>query len=150
MAMDKEPRNESNLPNRRRFLGNAGSGLIVAGGAMACGSGMEAQSSPPSPPAQYRLIRVRGTHREMGRQHGEQASEQIRTHIDQMSRSREQLNAQASRFKPLFEKHCPHLLDEITGLAEGARITLAEALAVNIRGELRKTSPEGCTTYVIS
>jgi isopenicillin-N N-acyltransferase like protein len=150
MATDKQPRNECDMPNRRQFLGNAGSGLLVSGGAMACGRSMEAQSSPPSPPAKYRLIRVQGTHREMGRQHGEQASEQIRTHVGQMSRSREQLNVQALRFQPLFEKYCPHLLDEITGLAEGARITLAEALAVNIRGELRKASPEGCTTYVIS
>jgi isopenicillin-N N-acyltransferase like protein len=153
MAMDKQPRNESGLPNRRQFLGQTGSGLIMVGGAMACGGSMEAQSSSPhnvsSPPAQYRLIRAEGTHREMGRQHGEQASDQIRTHVDRMARSREELKAQASRFKPLFEKHCPHLLDEITGLAEGARITLAEALAVNIRGELRKASAEGCTTYVI-
>jgi isopenicillin-N N-acyltransferase-like protein len=66
-----------------------------------------------------------------------------------MGRSREQLQSQALRFKPLFEKYCPHLLDEITGLGEGAGITLAEALAVNIRGELRKASAEGCTTYVI-
>ena len=98
---------------------------------------------------QYRLFRVEGTHREMGRQHGEQASKQIRTHVELIGRSREQLRTQAALFKPLFEKYCPHLLDEITGLGEGAGITLAEALAVNIRGELRKATPEGCTTYVI-
>jgi isopenicillin-N N-acyltransferase-like protein len=40
-------------------------------------------------------------------------------------------------------------LDEIGGLAEGARITLAEALAVNIRGELSHAPQEGCTAYVI-
>src|SRR6185436_5059262 len=125
------------------FLSSTGTGFIVAGGAMIGRSGAAA-------PSQYRLVRAEGTHRELGRQHGEQASEQIRTHVDRMARSREELKAQASRFKPLFEKHCPHLLDEITGLSEGARITLAEALAVNIRGELRKASPEGCTTYVIS
>jgi isopenicillin-N N-acyltransferase-like protein len=85
----------------------------------------------------------------MGRQHGEQASQQIRAHVQQMGRSRSQLQEQASRFKPLFEKYCPHLLDEIIGLSEGAGVTLAEALAVNIRGELRKASAEGCTTYVI-
>jgi predicted choloylglycine hydrolase len=98
---------------------------------------------------QYELFRVQGTHREMGRQHGEQASRQIRAHVEQLERSRGQLEAQTARFKPLFEKYCPHLLDEITGLAEGAGISLAEALAVNIRGELGKARPEGCTTYVI-
>jgi isopenicillin-N N-acyltransferase-like protein len=100
-------------------------------------------------PAEYRLVRAEGTHRELGRQHGEQAAEQIRAHVDHIGRSREQLQLQALQFKPLFEKYCPHLLDEITGLGEGAGITLAEALAVNIRGELRKANAEGCTTYVI-
>ena len=65
-------------------------------------------------PSQYRLVRAEGTHRELGRQHGEQAAEQIRAHVDP-GRSREQLRAQASQYKPLFEKFCPHLLDEITG-----------------------------------
>jgi isopenicillin-N N-acyltransferase-like protein len=85
----------------------------------------------------------------MGRQHGEQASRQIRAHVEQIGRSRNRLQAQAARFKPLFEKYCPHLLDELTGLAEGAGISLAEALAVNIRGELPKAGTEGCTTFVI-
>jgi isopenicillin-N N-acyltransferase like protein len=128
---------------RRRFLGDAGSGLILAGGAMTFAHSQE-KLIP-----QYQLFRVEGTHREMGRQHGEQASKQIRAHVEQIGRSRDQLRAQAARFKPLFEKYCPYLLDEITGLAEGAGITLAEALAVNIRGELRKAVSEGCTTYVI-
>ena len=120
---------------------------------MACASSQTKQNSPSpnssSAVPQYRLFQVEGTHREMGRQHGEQASKQIRAHVEQMGRSRDQLQAQATRFKPLFEKHCPHLLDEIAGLAEGAGVTLAEALAVNIRGELRKAEAEGCTTYVI-
>lgn len=144
MSNDERMPKESEIPSRRRFLGNAGSGLILAGGAMSCAN---SQNKPTI--AQYQLFRVEGTHREMGRQHGEQASRQIRAHAGQIGRSRAQLQAQASRFKPLFEKYCPHLLDEIAGLAEGAGITLEEAMAVNIRGELRKAPAEGCTTYVI-
>jgi isopenicillin-N N-acyltransferase like protein len=143
MTNSEQFRNESVLPSRRRFLGDAGSGLILAGGAMACAHSQEKKVP------QYQLIRVEGTHREMGRQHGEQASRQIKAHVGQLRRSRDQLETQSARFKPLFEKYCPHLLDEIIGLAEGAGITLAEALAVNIRGELRKAAAEGCTTYVI-
>ena len=112
------------------------------------GGGHESHNST-APPTQYRLVRAEGTHRELGRQHGEQATEQIRAHLDHIGRSRDQLQSQALQFKPLFEKYCPHLLDEITGLGEGAGITLPEALAVNIRGELRKAAAEGCTTYVI-
>src|SRR5687767_905741 len=100
-------------PSRRMFLGSAATNLIVASGL----------------PSQYRLVRAEGTHRELGRQHGEQAAELIRAHVDLVGRSREQLRLQALKFKPLFEKYCPHLLDEITGLGEGAGITLAEALA---------------------
>jgi isopenicillin-N N-acyltransferase-like protein len=120
-------------PSRRMFLGTAATNLIAASGL----------------PSQYRLVRAEGTHRELGRQHGEQAAELIKAHVDLVGRSREQLRLQALKFKPLFEKYCPHLLDEIVGLGEGAGITLPEALAVNIRGELRKASDEGCTTYVI-
>jgi isopenicillin-N N-acyltransferase like protein len=136
-------RNKPVMPSRRRFLRDTGSGLIVAGGAMACEQGQEKQIP------QYQLFRVEGTHREMGRQHGEQASKQIRAHVELIGRSRDKVRAQAARFKPLFEQYCPHLLDEINGLAEGAGITLEEALAVNIRAELGKAASEGCTTYVI-
>jgi len=143
MTNDERFRNASEMPSRRRILGTAGGGLILAGGAMTRARSQE------KPIPQYQLFRVEGTHREMGRQHGEQASKQIRAHVEQIGHSREQLRTQASRFKPLFEKYCPHLLDEIAGLAEGAGITLEEGLAVNIRAELRKAGPEGCTTYVI-
>lgn len=70
-------------------------------------------------PSQYRLVRVEGTHRELGRQHGEQAAEQIKAHVDLMQRSRGQLQSQALRFRPLFEKYCPHLLDEIGAWRKG-------------------------------
>jgi len=142
--MTNEPfRNQTVMPSRRKFLSDTGSGMVLAGGVTACAHGEEKQFP------RYQLFRVEGTHREMGRQHGEQASKQIRAHVEMIGRSREKVRAQATRFKPLFEKYCPHLLDEITGLAEGAGITLEEALAVNIRAELGKAAPEGCTTYVI-
>jgi isopenicillin-N N-acyltransferase-like protein len=145
MSVDERVRKRP-LASRRSFLGNTGCGLI--GGAIARPQNSSGQNGSSSP-SQYRLIRAEGTYRELGRQHGEQASEQIRAHVNLIGRSREQLRVQAARFRPLFEKHCPHLLDEIVGLSEGAGVTLEEALAVNIRGELRKAAAEGCTTYVI-
>ncbi len=64
--------------------------------------------------------------------------------------SREQLRRRAAQFQPAFDRYCPHLLEEIRGLAEGAGVTLEEALACNIRGELRSAAAEeGCTAYVI-
>lgn len=101
----------------------------------------------------YELVRAQGSHRELGRQHGEQAADSIRAHLDHIARGqklgRAQLHAKALRFLPLFEKYCPHLAEEIRGLAEGAGIEFAEALACNIRGELGKASAAGCTTYVV-
>ena len=103
-------------------------------------------------PAEYPFYRARGTHLELGRQHGEQASERIKQHLDVICSgskiSRVELRRRAMRFEPMFRRHCPHLLEEIRGLAEGARITFAEAMACNIRGEIGHAKQEGCTAYV--
>jgi isopenicillin-N N-acyltransferase-like protein len=112
-----------------------------------------AASAKLGAPVEYPLFHAEGSHRELGRQHGEQAEGQIHAHLDLMTEagplSRKELRRRALTFQPLFEKYCPHLLEEIRGLAEGARIPLAEALAVNIRGELSHAPQEGCTAYVI-
>ncbi len=129
--------------SRRGFLSATSSSLLLAASAKVDANG----------PAEYPLIRAAGSHRELGRQHGEQAAEKIKAHLEKMTAaeriSREQLRGRALAFQPLFEKYCPHLLEEMHGLAEGAGIPLAEALAVNIRGELAHAPREGCTTYVI-
>ncbi len=120
--------------SRRDFLGAAAS----------LGAGL---------PSEYPLYRASGSHRQLGREHGEQAASRIRAHIEYMCSTQRltgaALREKALRFEGLFERHCPHLLDEMRGLAEGAGITHAEALAVNIRGELGHVSDGGCTTYVI-
>ncbi len=125
----------STRPTRRGFLGAV------------------AASTQLTLPAEYPLYRAAGSYREMGRQHGEQAADRIRAHVDHLLTTQKltpaQLRAKALRFEPLFERHCPHLLDEMRGLAEGARIHPAEALAVNIRGEMASAEASGCTTYVI-
>ena len=126
---------------RRSFLLAMGGGVTLA----ATGSA--------SPPPQYPLLRAAGSHRELGRQHGEQAADKIKSHLEMIAAeghlSRDEVCHRALAFQPLFEKYCPHLLEEIHGLAEGAGILLAEALAVNIRGELSHAAKEGCTTYAI-
>lgn len=102
----------------------------------------------------YPFYRASGTHRQLGQQHGAQAKEHIAAHLDfmcsSMKLSREQLRHRAIQFQPLFEKHCPHLIEEIRGLGEGAGVTFADALAVNIRGALTKAPDGGCTSFVVS
>jgi predicted choloylglycine hydrolase len=126
---------------RRSFLAAAGGAAVLAA------------APARNAVAQYPIYRAKGSHRELGRQHGEQAAAHIRGHIDLMCAaqklSREQLNRKAARFEPMFQRYCPHLLDEMKGLAEGARITVPEAMACSTRGELGNAKEEGCTAYAI-
>lgn len=102
----------------------------------------------------YPLYKVEGTPRELGRQHGQQARDKVRAYLDSLTAAlqlaRPELHARALRFQPLFEKTCPHLLEESHGLAEGAGIEPADALALQLRGELGQLSQDACTTFVIS
>jgi isopenicillin-N N-acyltransferase-like protein len=120
--------------------------LGLAGSAAVLGAGEDA-------PREYPIYKARGTHRELGRQHGEQAARQIRAHIEMMRArpklSEEQFRQRVSRFQPMFERHCPHLLEEMRGLAEGSGVTLEEAMLCSIRGDLGNASGAGCTSYAI-
>jgi isopenicillin-N N-acyltransferase like protein len=103
---------------------------------------------------QYPLFEAQGTPRELGRLHGEQAASRIRGYLGYLSDSlrvtREQLHQRALRFHHLFERHCPALLTEAAGLAEGAGVNLADALVAQLRGELAHVGDGACTTFAIS
>jgi isopenicillin-N N-acyltransferase like protein len=122
-------------------------------GLAATATAAAASTTVPGEPEQYPLYTAQGTHRELGRQHGEQANRQIRAHIElmcaQQKMSREQLRRRAAQFQPAFERYCPHLLEEMRGLGEGAGVAFEEAMACNIRGELHYAPPAGCTAYAI-
>lgn len=102
----------------------------------------------------YQVIKARGGPRELGRQHGEQGREYLRGFLAYLGETlhldRPGLHARALQFLPLFQKHVPNLVEEIHGLAEGAGVDFAEALAVQIRAELTGIAKEGCTTFVIA
>ncbi len=104
-------------------------------------------------PVQYPLIEASGSPIELGRQHGEQAATQIDGYLDFLARSmrltREQLRQRTLRFLPLFEKFCPDLVDEMTGLAEGAMLVFADSIVAQMRGELAQVADGGCTTFAI-
>ena len=152
---DRDSRNQGEQLSRRAVLGGA---AALVGGASLMSCSEEASSEPlhiePASRTQYDLVKAEGTHRELGRQHGEQAAESIRMHLDHIASSqklsRDAIRTKALAFTELFQQYCPHLLDEIEGLAEGAGITVAEAMACNLRGELGKAPDEGCTTYVLA
>lgn len=105
-------------------------------------------------PIKYDLIEAVGSSIELGREHGEQCRKQIRGFLDYLGNTlklnRKQMQDRALRFYPLFERHCPHLAEEIQGLAEGAAVPLADALAVQVRGEMAHVQAEACTTFVVT
>lgn len=105
-------------------------------------------------PESFPLIEARGTHRELGRQHGEQCRDRLLGFLDYLGSTLKlpsaEIESRATRFVPLFEQHCPHLVEEIRGLAEGAGVRFDQALAVQIRGELGQVARGGCTTFVIA
>jgi len=145
--------------SRRGFVASAVSASLLSRN---CGAFRELSAAQDAPQAnaarpqltRYPLYRASGTHRQLGQQHGEQAKQHIHAHLDYMCAtmrvSRAKLRERAARFQPLFQTHCPHLLEEIQGLAQGAGIPFADALAVNIRGALNATRDGGCTAFVVS
>jgi isopenicillin-N N-acyltransferase-like protein len=101
----------------------------------------------------YPLIEATGAPRELGRQHGEQARLKIAGFVGWMCETfklkQAELSRRARAFTPLFKTHCPQLLDEVAGLAEGAGIGIEAAIACQLRGELAGHSAEACTTFVL-
>jgi isopenicillin-N N-acyltransferase like protein len=64
----------------------------------------------------------------------------------------EVLARRARGYIPLFEEYAPVLLQEIAGVAAGARVPLEHALIANIRGELANANgggADGCTAFAV-
>lgn len=101
----------------------------------------------------YPLYDARGSAWELGYQHGTQAGEKIRGYAEYLAASLQmsmsEMQIRTLQYMPLFDTQCPILLEEIKGLAEGAQIPVSTAVALQLRGELGQSAPEGCTTFVI-
>lgn len=102
----------------------------------------------------FPLIEAAGAPYELGRHHGEQARDQVRAFVEHLIRAagrpRADVLAATHRFAPLFERHCPALLEEVRGLAAGAGLTFEEALLPQIRGEITGVLDEACTTFAVA
>ncbi len=98
------------------------------------------QLSPisPAPP----LIRVKGSHREMGQQIGEACRSQIRHSIENARILIDQAYStlelkwsgaqiQASKYLPFAQERYPKYVNEMIGLAEGAGVSLEDVAVVN-------------------
>jgi isopenicillin-N N-acyltransferase-like protein len=88
------------------------------------------------------LIHVSGSHREIGRQIGEHFTAQIKHSIinarkllsdsfDVLHLTWEGGLIQAHKYMPFAEERCPQYIEEIRGIAEGAKVTFDEVAVVN-------------------
>ena len=103
----------------------------------------------------FPLVRVRGTARQMGIQHGEQAALLIERYLRWIEKStgldRDALGQRARAFLPFIESLNPLLLNEIRGIAEGASISFEHALLCQVRGEaIHAPLSDGCTAFALT
>jgi isopenicillin-N N-acyltransferase-like protein len=96
----------------------------------------------PNPPP---LIRIKGSHREMGRQMGDAFSAQVKHSLDNaralidstyevLELTWEGAQIQASKYMPFAQERYPQYIEELTGIAEGADVSFGD-LAVLIAME---------------
>jgi hypothetical protein len=101
----------------------------------------------------FPYVEVSGTSFEMGYQHGRQAAPLIRKYLAWIERltgkPRATLTANAMRFVPLIEKLSKPYMEEVMGLAEGAGISLGEAMLCQCRGEAARQWEGGCTAFAL-
>ena len=93
----------------------------------------------PLPPP---MVRVSGTHREIGRQIGEACARQVLHSIESARNLLEQVyddlqltwegaQIQARKYIPFAQERYPKYVDELTGIAEGAGALFVDVMAVN-------------------
>lgn len=106
------------------------------------------------------LHTFRGTHRDIGVQHGTACrglvTEHLRTALRRLDRAgvpRPDALRAALEYRPYVQEYAPGLDAEITGLAEGAGVSLAEAYLLQLRAEVSAEllgapdTANECTTF---
>lgn len=92
--------------------------------------------------------------KQIGYQHGSQASHQIQGSIDFYTKlflqttklSWPQVQTTALEFEEIIHQHWPDYLEEMRGIAHGANKTLADIIALNVRTEINfGLFSDGCT-----
>jgi isopenicillin-N N-acyltransferase like protein len=109
--------------------------------------------------------RFSGSHHQVGQQYGEACRDLIHAHRDlALERLRSKLHTSADEalsrtlwYRPWVQKYAPFFDEEITGMAEGAGITLAEAWLLQLRAEVGVVTESGldaepgdeCTSFAV-
>ncbi|HQX50561.1 MAG TPA: C45 family autoproteolytic acyltransferase/hydrolase [Planctomycetaceae bacterium] len=109
-------------------------------------------------PARYREIKVSGPPRELGRQLGEQARDEIRgfcaVALERVNKtvtiSRERAYDIARRSGEFANEFRPDLIQELQGTAEAAGVTLDDLLMLQVRNQYQPEKAEACTSISFS
>ena len=103
---------------------------------------------------EFPLIEVSGTPYQLGYQHGSQAKGLVQKYLTWIEKltgqSRDILVQRAITFLPLIKQLSNDLASEIQGLADGADISLEEAVLCQVRTEASQTEDGGCTTFAFT
>ncbi len=105
-------------------------------------------------PARYREIVASGPPRELGRQIGEAAREEIRAFCDialQRLNKTADVSADQAQFVALScldaaRDYNPPLVEELEGTAEAAGVTLTDLMLLQVRNQLTAETESGCTS----
>ncbi|MDO9129666.1 MAG: C45 family peptidase [Anaerolineales bacterium] len=103
---------------------------------------MTLQQKPPLHPNPPPLIRVSGTHREIGRQIGEACTPQVlhglenarqlfEDSYEQLELTWEGAKIQARKYMPFAQERYPQYIEEIMGIAEGAKVHFDDLAVLN-------------------
>ncbi len=105
-------------------------------------------------PGTFPLIEVSGSSYEMGRQHGELAAEKVRLYLEWIEKltgfPRERLIPNAMRLLPFIEDVSAKFVDEIRGLADGAKIPFEDAVLCQVRAEAVHGVDGACTAFALT
>ncbi len=106
----------------------------------------------------YREIVVSGSPREMGRQLGEAARDEIRGFAEialervnkTMRVSRERALQVAAHSTEFARDYSPDMLEELHGMAESSRVPFEELMLLQVRNQLRPDADAGCTSLSLA
>jgi len=109
-------------------------------------------------PLRYPELTVAGSPRDMGRQIGDGAREQIRGFcaiaLERVNRtvavSRKSAFEIAAASIPLAEGYAPDMVEELRGTADAAGVSLEELMLLQVRNQLKPDMAGGCTSFSLA
>jgi hypothetical protein len=151
---------------RRTFLQTAG--VMAAGGFLhghlGCAKRPTLQNASKSDPLTFNIINVKGSPFQCGLSIGRQMSKHINRGLQRRRAWFEKLKVFAKddpnqRIKPYLEaarEHYPDLVEELKGMAEGARLEFEDLFIFNLKAELsamrsaQLPDTPGCSTLIVA